>query len=69
MFDGVIAHVAGAGRVALNQRFAQASRYPRSHEDHTFPSEPVSVRVSGDDGPGDGTDGRDPEAAGDGPVV
>jgi hypothetical protein len=39
VFDGVIAHVAGAGRVALNQRFAQASRYPRSHEDHTFPSD------------------------------
>ncbi len=39
VFDGVFPHVAGAGRVALNYRFAQPGRFPRQHEDHTYPSD------------------------------
>lgn len=39
VFDGVFAHVAGAGRVALNYRFAQPGRFPRQHEDHVYPSD------------------------------
>lgn len=39
VFDGVAAHVAGAGRLALNCRFGQPDRYPRQHEDHLYPSD------------------------------
>ncbi len=39
VFDGVISHVAGAGRVATNYRFAQPGRYPRRHEDHLYPAD------------------------------
>ena len=39
VFDGVCPFVAGAGRVALNYRFAQPGRYPRQHYDHLYPSD------------------------------
>lgn len=39
IFDAIMPHVAGAGRVALNYRFAQPGRYPRQHEEHTYPSD------------------------------
>lgn len=39
IFEGISAHVAGAGRLALNYRFAQPDRYPRQHEEHLFPSD------------------------------
>jgi hypothetical protein len=39
VFDGIMPHVTGAGRVALNYRFAQPGRYPRQHEDHLYPSD------------------------------
>jgi hypothetical protein len=39
VFDGVHAHVTGAGRVTLNYRFAQPGRYPREHEDHLVASD------------------------------
>lgn len=39
VFDGVFPHVAGAGRLALDYRFAQPDRYPRQHEDHLYPSD------------------------------
>lgn len=39
VFDGVHPHVTGAGRVALNYRFAQPGRYPREHEDHLIYSD------------------------------
>ncbi len=50
VFDGLIAHVAGAGRVALNQRFAQPGRWPRQHEDHLYPSDrfPFAYAVTTD---------------------
>ena len=39
VFDGILTHVAGAGRLALNHRFSQPGRYPRRHEDHLYPSD------------------------------
>lgn len=39
VFDGVFPHVSGAGRVALNQRFAQPGRFPRQHQEHHYPSD------------------------------
>jgi hypothetical protein len=39
VFDGIHPHVAGAGRVSLNYRFAQPGRYPRQHEDHLVASD------------------------------
>ncbi len=37
VFDGVLAHTAGIGRVFLNQPFAQPFRTNTQHEDHEFP--------------------------------
>jgi hypothetical protein len=37
VFDGVMAHTAGAGGVFLNEEFAQPNRTSTQHEDHTFP--------------------------------
>ena len=39
VFDGVWPHVTGAGRLALNYRFAQPDRYPRQREDHLYASD------------------------------
>ncbi len=39
IFDGVWPHVTGAGRLALNYRFAQPDRYPRQHENHLYASD------------------------------
>ncbi len=39
IFEAIAPHVAGAGRVALNYRFAQPGRYPRQHEEHVYPSD------------------------------
>lgn len=38
LFDGVHTHT-GSGRLFQNQRFAQVGRYPRQHEEHSWPSE------------------------------
>jgi hypothetical protein len=37
VFDGVMAHTAGAGGVFLNHEFGQPSRTRTQHEDHAFP--------------------------------
>ncbi len=37
VFDGVLAHIAGVGRVFLNQPFAQPARTNTQHEDHDYP--------------------------------
>jgi hypothetical protein len=39
VFDGVWPHVTGAGRLALNLRFAHPDRFPRQHEHHLYPSD------------------------------
>jgi hypothetical protein len=38
LLDGVHTHT-GSGRLFHNQRFAQVGRYPRQHEEHSWPSE------------------------------
>ena len=38
LFDAVQTHT-GSGRLFHNQRFAQVGRYPRQHEEHSWPSE------------------------------
>ncbi len=50
VFDGILAHVAGAGRVVLNYRFAQPGRFPRQHADHLYPSDqfPFAYQVIND---------------------
>ena len=58
MFDGVLPVVAGSRRTCINWQFAQAGRYSRQHEDHSygddqFPfgyptlSDPISGRSDG----------------------
>jgi hypothetical protein len=37
VFDGILAHTAGAGGVFLNYEFGQPVRTNTQHEDHTFP--------------------------------
>jgi hypothetical protein len=37
VFDGVLAHTAGAGGVFLNHAFGQPNRTSTQHEDHAFP--------------------------------
>ncbi len=50
VFDGVLAHIAGAGRVFINDRFAQPDRTACWHEDYDFPEVwfPISVAPSTD---------------------
>jgi hypothetical protein len=50
VFDGIMPHVTGAGRVTLNYRFAQPGRYPRQHEEHLYPSDqfPFAYTLSTD---------------------
>ena len=38
IFDAVLTHT-GVGRLFFNMRFAQIGRYPRQHEEHSWPSE------------------------------
>jgi hypothetical protein len=38
VFDAVLTHT-GIGRLFFNMRFAQIGRYPRQHEEHSWPSE------------------------------
>jgi hypothetical protein len=38
VFDAVLTHT-GIGRLYFNTRFAQIGRYPRQHEEHSWPSE------------------------------
>lgn len=37
VFDGVLAHIGGIGRVFFNEPFAQPARTGTQHEDHDFP--------------------------------
>ena len=50
VFDAIWPHVTGAGRLALNLRFAQPDRYPRQHENHLYPSDqfPFAYTLSTD---------------------
>ncbi len=50
VFDGVLTHVAGAGRVFMNERFAQPDRTACWHEDLGFPEAwfPIAAAASRD---------------------
>jgi hypothetical protein len=37
VFDGVLAHISGVGRVFLNEEFGQPARTNTQHEDHFYP--------------------------------
>ena len=37
VFDGIMAHIAGAGGIFLNYEFGQPNRTSTQHEDHAFP--------------------------------
>ena len=37
VFDGVLAHISGIGKVFLNAEFGQPARTNTQHEDHTYP--------------------------------
>jgi hypothetical protein len=37
VFDGVLAHISGVGRVFLNEEYGQPARTNTQHEDHLFP--------------------------------
>ncbi|HEY2540286.1 MAG TPA: hypothetical protein VGI28_12480 [Stellaceae bacterium] len=37
VFDGVLAHVAGAGKVSANHSFAMTGRTTTQHEDRSYP--------------------------------
>ncbi|SOB99832.1 hypothetical protein SAMN05877809_102513 [Rhodobacter sp. JA431] len=39
VFDGVMAHIAGARKTFVNYSFAQPGRYSRQHEDHDMPGD------------------------------
>lgn len=39
VFDAMHSHLSGGGRVFFNQRFSQAGRFPRQHEEHSWASE------------------------------
>jgi hypothetical protein len=58
VFDGVLSHIAGAGRVFINERFGQPDRTATWHEDFAFPevwfpmaatpaTDPISGRSDG----------------------
>jgi hypothetical protein len=36
VFDGILPVVAGSRRTCINWQFAQAGRYSRQHEDHSY---------------------------------
>lgn len=37
VFDGVLAHISGVGRVFMNEEFGMPARTNTQHEDHTYP--------------------------------
>src|SRR5207247_9636145 len=49
VFDGVLSHIAGAGKMFMNAEFAQPNRTSTQHEDHHFPEvAPPFSRLRGD---------------------
>lgn len=58
VFQGISPHVSGCGRIALNHRFSQPGRFPRTHNDHLYPSDqfPFSYNIISDSLTGE-TDG------------
>ena len=50
VFDAVQTHT-GIGRLYFNMRFAQIGRYPRQHEEHSYPSERYPFNFAADPRP------------------
>lgn len=50
VFDGVLAHISGVGRVFLNHEFGMAGRTNTQHQDHLFPENefPFSAAIQRD---------------------
>ncbi|MEO8136072.1 MAG: alpha/beta hydrolase domain-containing protein, partial [Betaproteobacteria bacterium] len=50
VFDGVLAHISGVGRVFLNEEFGEPARTNTQHEDHLYPENefPFSTASMGD---------------------
>ena len=50
VFDGVLAHISGVGRVFLNEEFGEPARTNTQHEDHFYPENefPFSTASMGD---------------------
>ncbi|HEY4250841.1 MAG TPA: alpha/beta hydrolase domain-containing protein [Roseomonas sp.] len=57
VFDGMLVHIAGAGRVFINERFAQPNRTATWHEDFAFPETwfPIALGTTRD--PASGAEG------------
>ena len=62
VFDGVIAHVAGAGRGSFNHRFAQPSRDGHPYINFFYPTDIFPFTDVAAEGSGDGRDRRPADA-------
>jgi hypothetical protein len=47
VFDGVLAHISGVGRVFLNDEFGMPARTNTQHEDHTYPENAFPFSAAG----------------------
>ncbi len=57
VFDGMLAHTAGIGRVSFNHRFGQPNRTGSCHQDHDFPENQFPFSTAKLDDPITGTSG------------
>jgi hypothetical protein len=57
VFDGVLAHISGIGKVFLNAEFGQPLRTNTQHEDHTYPENAFPFSAAALDDPVSGSKG------------
>jgi hypothetical protein len=57
VFDGVLAHISGIGKVFLNAEFGQPARTNTQHEDHTYPENAFPFSAAAVDDPVTGQKG------------
>jgi hypothetical protein len=57
VFDGVLAHISGVGKVFLNTEFGQPLRTNTQHEDHTYPENAFPFSAAAMKDPVTGTSG------------
>ena len=67
VFDGVLTHVAGAGKVFANHSFAMPGRTATQHEDRLYPENWFPFGNAATTDPFSGKTRRNPERAADGP--
>lgn len=58
VFDGAMPHKAGSGKTFTHDRFAQAGRYSRQHEDHDFSDVQFPFTYTETNDPDSGQSGR-----------